>query len=89
MCPPLLQRICSTLGPPVCIYIGAWTRISQYSLPCELIKVKHNVALTFLSGFWISGNTAQKGLMTSKNFTVPEKQTHTQKKTEKYINEHL
>lgn len=50
------------------------------------------MALTFLSGFWISGNTAQNGLITSKNFTVPEKEnTHTQKKkkTEKYINEHL
>lgn len=39
------------------------------------------MALTFLSGFWISGNTAQNGLITSKNFTVPEKEnTHTQKK---------
>lgn len=25
--------------------------------------------LTFLSGFWISGKTAQNGLMTSKNLT--------------------
>lgn len=27
-------------------------------------------SLTFLSGFWISGKTAQKGLMSSRNLTV-------------------
>lgn len=27
---------------------------------------------TFLSGFWISGNTAQNGLITSRNFTGKE-----------------
>lgn len=42
------------------------------------------MALTFLSGFWISGNTAQNGLITSKNFTVPEKQTHTKEERKMY-----
>lgn len=47
------------------------------------LKWKHNVALTFLSGFWISGKTAQNGLITSKNLTVEEK--NEQKKSKRKI----
>lgn len=34
-----------------------------------IYKSKGKLRLTFLSGFWISGKTAQNGFITSKNFT--------------------
>lgn len=36
--------------------------------------VLYSEDLTFLSGFWISGRTAQNGLMTSKNLTAKKKE---------------
>ena len=42
-------------------------------------KIQHNNFIlrrpkhTFLSGFWISGKTAQNGLMNSKNLTAEKK----------------
>lgn len=60
-----------------------WRGVEHILLSENKLKWKHNVALTFLSGFWISGKTAQNGLITSKNLTVEEK--NEQKKSKRKI----
>lgn len=53
-----------------------WKR-NRCHLYLLIYEYRHNATcvkrLTFLSGFWISGKTAQNGLITSKNLTAERK----------------
>lgn len=53
----------------ICWTIALGSISNSWSNTCVIYWLISNKTHTFLSGFWISGSTAQNGLITSKNLT--------------------